>query len=102
MILALGATMRLSRFVVTDDLGAILLREPIHEMAHRRGTPMARRLADGSECLFCAGQWVAFIVLGSYVVMRRNPATLSAWRFTAAGLSLNHLAAHIGVRLRDV
>jgi hypothetical protein len=100
--LIVGATLRLSRFVVTDDLGAILIREPIREMALRRGTPMARRLAEGSECLFCAGQWVAFGVLASYTVAARRPATLAAWRFIAAGLALNHLSAHVGLRLRDV
>lgn len=101
-LLVIGATLRLTRLVVTDDLGGLLLREPAHEAARRQGTRTAQRLAEGIECPFCVGQWISFGVLGSYLLARRRPATLAAWRFVAGGLALNHLTAHIAVRVNDV
>lgn len=98
-LLLLGAALRLTRLVTVDDLGAMLVREPAHELAHRRGTPTAHRLADGVECPFCVGQWVCFSVLGGYALARRRPATLAAWRFVATGLTVNYLTAHLSSRI---
>lgn len=98
-LLLLGAAARLTRLVTVDDLGAMLVREPVHELAHRRGTPTARRLAEGVECPFCVGQWITLAVLGSYSLSRRRPATLAAWRFVASGLTVNYLTAHLSSRI---
>lgn len=98
----LGASLRLTRFVVTDDLGGMLIREPVHGLAERHGTHEVYRLADGIDCPFCIGQWIAFGTLASYLIAKRHPATLTAWRFVAGGLTLNHVTAHLAVRLNDV
>lgn len=101
-LLIIGASLRLTRFVVTDDLGGWLIREPVHASAQRHGTREAQRLAEGIDCPFCVGQWIAAGVLGSYLLARRRPATLAAWRYVAGSLALNHLTAHIAVRINDV
>ncbi len=101
-VLIAGSTLRLTRFVVTDDLGDILIRTPVHDLAQRHGSREAQRLADGIDCPFCIGQWIAFGVLASYSIAKRRPATLAAWRFVATGLTLNHAVAHLAVRLNDV
>ena len=121
MALVLGATMRLTRLVVKDDLGFWLLRRPVYRWAAQHETqvvpPLERdpwtdgvedplgwqqKLVSGLDCPFCVGFWVGTATLASYAVARQHPVSRWAWRFVAGALTLNEIAAHAGVRLGDV
>jgi hypothetical protein len=112
-VLAVGATMRLTRLVVTDDLGQWWVKDPIdrwmhgHERLADQGRdaeamdlPMDRmkyhRYVGGLDCPFCVGFWLGAAVLVGYHVLPRG-----LWRFGARALTLNEVAAHAGVRLND-
>lgn len=104
-VLVLGASLRLTRLVVADDLGQWWIKDPamkaLANSAHRHErVPKWGRYLDGLSCPFCVGQWIAFGVLGSYLLSRQTRAA-GAWRFVAAGLTLNETAAHLGARLGD-
>jgi hypothetical protein len=102
--LTLGTTLRLTRLIVADDLGAWWLRWPVdnakHRWMQRHGTsvePGWARYADGLTCPFCVGYWVGAAVLASYAVAGHT----RAWRFLAATLTLNEVAGHLAARLGD-
>lgn len=93
-LLLAGAALRLTRVATTDDLGAIVLREPL------ANAPIPPRLADGAGCPFCVGFWVSLATVGSYsLASRRSPATLHLWRVVAAALTVNYVTAHVSSRL---
>jgi hypothetical protein len=103
-ILVLGATMRLTRLVVTDDLGVWVLKWPARRWAARadpHSTGWQTKAVSGLDCPFCVGTWVGYGVLASYCLARRSPWLGGCWRFVAAGLALNEVAAHLGARLGD-
>lgn len=50
----------------------------------------------GLECPHCVGTWVGYGVLGSYLLARRSKRGLAAWRFIAAGLSINTVTVVAG------
>jgi hypothetical protein len=116
-VLAVGATMRLTRLVVTDDLGQWWVKDPIDRLFHPRevgeqvdgGEPWAgpiaqppqapahlHRYVGGLDCPFCVGFWIGAAVLVGYHVLPRG-----LWRFGTRALTLNEVAAHAGVRLND-
>ena len=94
--LVLGATLRLTRFVVNDDLGEWWVKAPIYRAVLSR-VPEERighasNYLDGLSCPFCVGYWIGVGVLAS-----RSES--SAWRFVAGTLTLNYLSGHISSRL---
>jgi hypothetical protein len=96
--------MRLTRLVVVDDLGAWAIRYPAYRWAAKvdpteRGWPS--KAVSGLDCPFCVGTWVGFAVLAATAVTRDRTPLGRAWRFVAAGLTLNEIAAHLGARLGD-
>jgi hypothetical protein len=122
--LALGASMRITRLIVADDVpGRWWIKEPLdewllmdwqgrlreHEHKHR-STPMAKvpvldqpwwyKYRDGLDCPFCVGMWVAAGVVISERVTRGTRFE-GAWTLVASALTLNESAAHLGVRLGD-
>jgi len=101
--LVLGATMRLTRFVVVDDLGQWTIRDPIDKVLHEHEslTPYHKYQAM-LVCPWCVGTHVGWLVLGSYVLTGRSKRARGAWRFGAGVLTLNYVAAHLGIRLGDV
>lgn len=130
--LILGATMRLTRAVVTDDIGDWWVRQPITAYFQRRhhdrmgevteGTPcpghrcshlyeqecgpncwpMGRYLS-GLDCPYCVGFWIGAGVMASHALARAiGPKALSAWRFGAGALTLNQVAARLNVAVGDV
>ena len=95
--LVLGASMRLSRLVVSDDLGTWWVKEPLAKRVHTH-----EKYLSGLSCPFCWGFWSGVGVLGSYALTRKHPKARGAWRFVAAALTLNEVAAHLAIRLGDV
>lgn len=94
--LILGATMRLTRLVVADDLGQWWVKDPIDRLHHEGKLHVDHKYLGGLECPFCVGYWIGAGVLVSYHLAPRR-----AWRFVAASLTLNEVAAHLGARLGD-
>lgn len=125
-VLALGAAARLTRLVVADEIGQWWVKDPIDAAAQRwyeRETTKVesrrnalRRMGHGEDlvldrvpdleqpwwwkyrsgldCPFCVGFWIGVGVLAT----RKVPG----WKFAASALTLNYVAAHVGVRLGDV
>jgi hypothetical protein len=104
-LLVLGSTMRLTRLVVTDDLGLWAIKGPAAHWAITTDDPSRRtrrvQLVSGLSCPFCVGTWIGFGVLAITSVTGRAPLLARGWRFVMAGLTLNEIAAHLGARLGD-
>ena len=104
--LIVGATARLTRLVVADDLGQWWAKDPIEQLAARHveahgQVPGWWRYADGLNCPHCLSFHAAYIVRGSHAIARRNRRALAVWRFGAAALSLSYVVGHTGARLGD-
>lgn len=114
--LAVLATARLSRLVITDDLGQWWVQEPVDRAmeaytvqelnaAHRERRPVHEpwwwKYRDGLECPFCVGFWLGAGTLAAGALATRHPLTRAAWRLGAGALALNYVTAHLGVRLGD-
>ena len=115
--LATLAAARLSRLVITDDLGRWWIHEPfdramdtyaaleLHRAAEDDRDPIEPwwwRYRSGLDCPFCVGFWLgaAVLVTGAAATRRPGPAA-TAWRLGAGALALNYAAAHLGARLGD-
>lgn len=124
--LVAGATLRLTRFLTTDKLGAWLVADPAKDWAwgaestaraRRReetltsgSAPVAvtdgpitwqARLVSGLDCPYCAGTWVGFAALAAEVATRRRPRARAVARFLAMGLTLNYVVGHVSAALDD-
>jgi hypothetical protein len=96
--------MRLTRLVVTDDVGMWWFKWPAYRWAQRvdpNGETWRGKLVTGLDCPFCVGTWIGFGVLGLTRVLDPSGWPGRAWRFVMAGLALNEVAAHVGARLGD-
>lgn len=99
-----GASMRLTRLVVTDDVpGGWWIKAPLEARAARHharhGTPPRWwRYTEGLDCPFCIGLWIA----GAVTVADHLVGDRTWWRLLTAALTLNEAAAHLGSRLGDV
>lgn len=115
--LATLAAARLSRFVITDEMGEWWVKQPIdramdayaeREMwasANVGQTPREPwwwKYRSGLDCPFCVGFWLGAAVLTTGAAATRLPGpAAAAWRLGAGALALNYAAAHLGVRLGD-
>lgn len=122
--LVAGATLRLTRFLTTDKLGAWLVADPARDWAWgpesaararrreaREGlAPVAvtddpitwqARLVSGLDCPYCVGTWVGFAALAAEVATRRHPRARAVARFLALGLTLNYVVGHVSAALDD-
>lgn len=96
--LALGASLRLTRLIVTDDLGQWWVKDPLRNYVLQRiPTEQAEDYLDGLDCPFCVGFWIGAGVLASAALLGER----RSWRFVAGALTLNYVAAHLGARLGD-
>lgn len=105
ILLALGLTLRLSRLVVTDDLGLWLLRIPAFNWAHSReprGDGWRAKLQSGLSCPFCVGFWIGVGVLVSLWLVGGPGHAHEAWRWVSGAFALNWVVGHIAARAGDV
>lgn len=126
VLLAAGAATRLTRFVVTEDLGGWLIRDPANRWADRYeptvdGVPVQRavaqghvhtdralepgwrsRLVSGLDCPFCVGTWLHIAAQASTTILPRTGPLRAAWRVVAGGLTASYLLAHLAVTWGDV
>jgi hypothetical protein len=97
--------MRLSRLVVSDDLGLWWIKRPARDWATMIAPGPRRRsrerLVSGLDCPFCVGTWIGFTVLAVTHLLPRHTIAGRAWRFVMTGLTLNEVAAHLGAVLGD-
>jgi len=109
--LTILATARLSRLVITDDLGRWHIHEPVDRamdayaeremwaaanVGQAPREPWWWRYRSGLDCPFCVGFWLGAAVLAAYPILPRP-----VWRAGTAALALNYTAAHLGARLGD-
>lgn len=95
-LLALGACLRLTRFVVADDVpGAWWIKDPLSKASNTR-------YLDGLDCPFCVGVWMsAAVVLGLFLAGGPGEAA-HWWRYGAGFLSLAWVTGHVAARVGDV
>lgn len=104
LLLVLGATLRITRFIITDDLGLWWVRGPLYVWAndheHDVG-PMGWRtkVASGLTCPHCVGFWLGCVVLGSLWLVGGPGHAPDWWRYASGALTLNWCAAHINARM---
>lgn len=105
ILLALGLTLRLSRVVVTDDIGLWWVRVPAFNWALRH-EPEANgwraKLQEGLSCPFCVGFWIGCLVLLSLWLVGGPGHAHEAWRWIAGAFALNWVVGHIAARAGDV
>lgn len=102
VVLLLGLTLRLSRLIVTDDIGDWWVKEPVRRWAMRRKDPTkALDYADGLDCPFCVGFWIAGLTLLSLFLVGGPGEAHDVWRWVSAWFALNWVAAHLGARAGD-
>lgn len=117
LLLLLGATLRLTRLVTTDDLGWWLIRGPAYRATTRPlntlpayltepepdTTTLAGKLASGLGCPHCVGFWIGLALLTVWSLtggIGHGWEDLhGTWRFVTGALTLSYLVGHIGARL---
>lgn len=93
-VLALGAAARLTRFVVTDDLGEWWIKEPLRSKAAKLD-PRWDKYVEGLDCSFCVGFWATTAVMGAGAALRWN----KVWQFGAGVFAASYVVAHVSSRL---
>lgn len=86
-LLTLGATMRLTRVVVEDDIG-VYARMPVINWVRKHHPNYASFIADGMTCPNCVGYWVGVGVLTT-TIATKGTRLERPWRWLMAGLTLN-------------
>lgn len=99
--LAILASARLSRLVVTDDLGKWWVKEPVDRAMDLAAETMEVepwwwRYRSGLDCPWCVGFWLGGLLLLGHLLLPRT-----VWRGVAGALALNYASTHLGSRLGD-
>lgn len=105
LLLALGLTLRLSRLVVTDDIGLWFVRGPAAVWAiHREPNASGWRskLQLGLSCPFCVGFWIGCLALLSLWLVGGPGHAHEAWRWVSGAFALNWIVGHVAARAGDV
>lgn len=115
LLLAVLATLRLTRFVTTDWLGEWWLVGPAKTWAKRAERvyiagphpPLSEmalpdnprswqgKLVKGLDCPFCVGFWIGAAVLLSLTLVRAVPPLLPIWRLVMGAFALNYVVGHV-------
>jgi len=105
LLLLLGLTLRLTRLVVADDLGAWYLRGPVEIWASLYDYPgdlgWRTKIAQGLSCPFCVGFWIGAACALSLLLVGGPGDAPDWWRWIAGIFALNWVAAHLGSRAGD-
>lgn len=115
LLLLLGATLRTVRLVVADDLpGEWWIKAPLRRRIfthpiNPNETPTrserrrltAARYFEGLSCPFCVGLWIAAAMVLILAAVGGPGDAPDWWRIVAGILTLNWVAAHLGVRAGD-
>lgn len=124
LALALGAALRLTRFIVADDVpGTYWIKEPLHDRKHawqrkhaeirKRGQygvteeyvhapePRWARYLDGLSCPYCISVWMAALVTATLLLAGGPGDAADWWRYGAGFLALAWLTGHIAARAGD-
>lgn len=108
LLLAFGASLRLTRLVVTDQMGEWYIKDPIDRSMERfeetftgDTEPWWWKWRSGLDCPFCAGFHIGWITLLSGILVKDKPRLRALWRFGAGALSMNYVAGHLGAKLGD-
>lgn len=99
LLLVLGLTLRLTRLVIADDLGAWLVREPALDWAG--DSPGRYKLVSGLYCPFCVGFWLGAASLTSLALVGGPGDAHEVWRYIAGAFALNWLVGHVAARIGD-
>lgn len=98
--LIVGATLRLTRLVVDDDLGEWCIKTPAHNTIsshyRKRGedTPQwAHDALSGLDCGWCIGFWVGAGVYTTTTLTTPTSRTGLLWRHIMGALALNYATA---------
>lgn len=121
LVLALGAALRLTRFIVADDVpGTWWIKWPLDWRKHRwmqrhehqedsplgprtvQPTPWWGRYLEGLSCPFCVSVWMAAVVTGTLVLAGGPGEAADWWRIPAGFLTLAWLTGHIAAWSGDV
>jgi hypothetical protein len=109
LALILGATLRTVRLVVADDFpGTWLIRQPADRWVDRWADEHQQphlgwrgKLVQGLGCPFCIGLWIAAVMVLVLAAVGGPGHAPDWWRIGAGILTLNWVAAHLGVRAGD-
>jgi hypothetical protein len=95
LVLVVGASLRLVRLAIMDDLGRRALIPA--EIWVRDRLPEHRQwVADGFTCPHCIGFWIGAGVVASFWLVVTGPEWgMITWRLIAGALFLNYLVGHI-------
>lgn len=94
--LVLGASARLTRFIVTDDLGEWWVKEPLRSLAAQHDDKWDKYV-EGTECVYCVGFWATAAVMGAGAVLRWN----KVWQWGAGVWAASYVVGHVSSRLDD-
>lgn len=89
ILLILGATLRITRFFVTDELGQRL----VNKLPKGRVKDFIIEMTD---CIFCTSVWVSFAVVATWIVLP-DPYSF----YVLAPFAVAWVTAHIGLRVGD-
>jgi hypothetical protein len=127
-VATVGAVVRLTRFVVLDDLGHWLIKGPLQQAAWNHDLAKygrhkvsedgqvevhlpdwqaddtdtmhtAVRASHGLGCPFCVSTWLGIGAVGIALAAWPHPKARNAWFAVAAGLTASYLTGHIVDRL---
>lgn len=118
LLLALGAVLRLTRFVVADDIpGGWWIKEPLWPRALLKAEEGQRRefvesgdpadlgwrgkILAGLSCPFCVSVWMSAAVLVSLALAGGPGEVAHWWRWVAGFLTLAWLAGHLAALAGD-
>lgn len=107
LLLATGATLRVTRLITTDHLGHWWITDPIRDayqaaIGYSRGyrVKMLGYAEALVTCPFCIGFWVGVGVLMSLSIGHGpGPSTWEPWRWITGALTLNYMVGHTAARL---
>lgn len=103
-LLAVGAATRLTRFIVTEDLGGWWVREPARRWADGSPWPAPtwrHKAVSGLECPFCVGTWLHIGGQAVNLLLPGRGPWRTGYRVLAGGLTASWLMGHVGSRLGD-